>query len=272
MWRGLQGAKENEFKNRRRPGGGPKENAASFRFHANGAGTRNQDWNSDQPEKGAGQIDHGGPARLSPNRPGHRSIARGRQEKPGGINLDGSTILSAILPDGKLTFKQAERFEQIKDAARRLADLLDDSKELLKEAPSSSHDLEESKDSTSQDQITRRILELHVHGKTAKNISNTLASEGMIMDWQKIRSIIASCCRDSSQIEPLYSPRPEVEPGISRFKGPDCENRATVNEYILEMTGKGLSPKKISDVLSKAVSPYYSSQIVKARIETLMQK
>jgi uncharacterized metal-binding protein len=64
---------------------------------------------------------------------------------------------------------------------------------MLKEASSSSHDLEESKDSASQDQITRRILELHGQGKTAKNISNTLASEGIIMDWQKIRSIIASC-------------------------------------------------------------------------------
>jgi hypothetical protein len=41
MWRGLQGAKENEFKNRRRPRGGPKENAALFRLQANGAGTRN---------------------------------------------------------------------------------------------------------------------------------------------------------------------------------------------------------------------------------------
>ena len=223
-------------------------------------------------KKGAGQIDHRGPARLSPNRPGYRSIARGRQEKPGGINLDGSTILSAILPDGKLTFKQAERFEQIKDAARRLADLLDDSKELLKEAPLKDHDLEDNKDSASQDQITRRILELHVQGKTAKNISNTLASEGIVMDWQKIRSIIASCGRDSSQINPIHSPRPEVEPGASRFKGPDGENRVAVNEYILEMTEKGLSPKKISDALSKTVSPYYSSQIVKARIETLIRK
>jgi hypothetical protein len=268
----LQGAKENEFKNRKRPGGGPKEIAASFRLQAHGAGTRNWNWNSYQPEKGAGQIDHRGPARLSPNRPGYRSIGRGRQEKPGGINLDGSTILSAILPDGKLTFKQAERFEQIKDAARRLADLLDDSNEQLKEAPSNSHDLEESKDSASSDQTTRRILELHVQGKTAKNISNTLASEGIVMDWQKIRSIIASCGRNSSKIRPLYSPRPEVEPGISRFKGQDGENRAAVNEYILEMTEKGISPKKISDVLSKTVSPYYSSQIVKARIETLMRR
>jgi hypothetical protein len=92
------------------------------------------------------------------------------------------------------------------------------------------------------------------------------------MDWQKIRSISASCCRDNSQIKPIYSPCPEVEPGTSRFKGPDGENRAAVNEYILEMTGKGLSPKKISDVLSKTVSPYYSSQIVKARIETLTRK
>jgi hypothetical protein len=97
--------------------------------------------------------------------------------------LDGSTILSAILPDGKLTFKQAERFEQIKDAARRLVDLLDDSKELLKEAPSSHQDLEENKDSAFEDQITRRILELHVQGKTAKNISNTLAAEGLVLDW-----------------------------------------------------------------------------------------
>jgi hypothetical protein len=142
----------------------------------------------------------------------------------------------------------------------------------LEEAPSSSHDLEGSKDSASQDQLTRRILELHGQGNTAKNISNTLASEGMIMDWQKIRSIIASCSRYSSQIKPLYSPRPEVGPGRSRFSGPDGENRAEVNEYILEMTEKGLSPKKISDVLSKTVSPYYSSQIVKARIETLMRK
>jgi hypothetical protein len=153
-----------------------------------------------------------------------------------------------------------------------LADLLEDSTELLKEAPSSSHDLEESKDSASQDQLTRRIFELHSEGKTAKNISNTLASEGIIMDWQKIRSIIASCGRDSSKIKHSHSPRPEVEPGTSRFKGPDGENRVAVNEYILEMTGKGLSPKKISDVLSKTVSPYYSSQIVKARIETLMRK
>jgi hypothetical protein len=270
MWRGLQGAKENEFKDRRRPRGGPKEIAALFRLQADGAGTRNQDWNSDQPEKGAGQIDHRGSARLSPNRPGYRSIARGRQEKPGGINLDGSTILSAILPDGKLTFKQAERFEQIKDAARRLADLLDDSKELLKEAPSSSHNLEESEDSASQDQLTRRILELHVQGKTAKNISITLASEGIITDWQKIRSIIASCSRENSQIKPSQHPR--AEHCTSSFKSPDGENRAEINEYILEMTGKGLSPKKISDVLSKTVSPYYSSQIVKARIETLMRK
>jgi hypothetical protein len=185
------------------------------------------------------------------------------------MNLDGSTILSAILPDGKLTFKQAERFEQIKDAAGRLADLLDDSKGLLKEAPSSSHDLEESNDSASSYQITRRILELHGQSKTAKSISNMLASEGIIMDWQKIRSIIASCGRDSSQIKPSHLPRPEVEPGTSKFKGQDGENRAEVNEYILEMTGKGLSPKIISDILSKAVSPYYSSQIVKARIETL---
>jgi len=92
------------------------------------------------------------------------------------------------------------------------------------------------------------------------------------MDWQKIRSIIASRGRDSTQIKPSHSSRPEVEPSTSRFKGPDGENRAEVNEYILEMTGKGLSPKKISDVLSKAVSPYYSSQIVKARIETLIKK
>jgi hypothetical protein len=92
------------------------------------------------------------------------------------------------------------------------------------------------------------------------------------MDWQKIRSIIASCGRNSSEIKTSYSSRPEIEPGISRFKGPDGENRAKVNEYILEMTGKGISPKKISDVLSKTVSPYYSSQIVKARIETLMRK
>jgi hypothetical protein len=272
MWRGLQGAKGNEFKDRRQPESGPKEIAASFRLQAHGAGTRNSNWNSDQPEKGAGQIDHRGPARLSPNHPGHRSIARGRKEKPGGINLDGSTILSAILPDGKPTFKQAERFEQIKDAARRLADLLDDSEELLKEAPYSSQDLEESKDSASQDQITRRILELHSEGKTAKNISNTLASEGIIMDWQKIRSIIASCSQDSSKIKPSHFSRPEVEPGTSRFKSSDGENRAAVNEYILEMTEKGISPKKISDVLSKAVSLYYSSQIVKARIETLMRK
>jgi hypothetical protein len=153
-----------------------------------------------------------------------------------------------------------------------LADLLDDSEELLKEAPLKDHDLEESKDSASRDQVTRRILELHVQGKTAKNISNTLASEGIIMDWQKIRSIIALCGRDSSKIKPSHSPRPDVEPGISRFKGPDGENRVAVNEYILEMTGKGVSPKKISDVLLKAVSPYYSSQIVKARIETLIRK
>jgi hypothetical protein len=142
----------------------------------------------------------------------------------------------------------------------------------LKEAPSNSHDLEGSKDSASQDQITRRILELHVQGKTAKNISNTLASDGFVMDWQKIRSIIASCGRDSTQIKPSRYPRPEVEPGTSKYKGPDGENRVAVNEYILEMTGKGLSPKKISDVLSKTVSPYYSSQIVKARIETLIRK
>jgi hypothetical protein len=143
---------------------------------------------------------------------------------------------------------------------------------MLKEAPLNDHDLEESKDFASQDQITRRILELHVQGKTAKNISNTLASEGIVMDWEKIRSIIASCNRDSTQIKPSLSPRPEVEPGTSRFKGPDGENRAAVNEYILEMTDKGVSPKKISDVLSKTVSPYYSSQIVKARIETLIRK
>jgi hypothetical protein len=142
----------------------------------------------------------------------------------------------------------------------------------LKEAPLNDHDLEESKDSTFEDQMTRRILEFHVQGKTAKNISNTLASEGIIMDWQKIRSIIASCGGDSSQIKPSHSPCMEVEPSTSRFKGQDGENRAAVNEYILEMTGKGLSPKKISDVLSKTVSPYYSSQIVKARIETLMRK
>jgi hypothetical protein len=142
----------------------------------------------------------------------------------------------------------------------------------LKEAPSSHHDLEESKDSAYSEQITRRILELHIQGKTAKNISNTLASEGIIMDWQKIRSFIASCRRDSSQIKPTLSPHPEVEPGTSRFKCPDGENRVAVNEYILEMTGKGVSPKKISDVLSKTVSPYYSSQIVKARIETLIRK
>jgi hypothetical protein len=156
------------------------------------------------------------------------------------------------------------------DAARRLADLLDDSKELLKEAPSNSHDLEESKDYAFKDQITRRILELHVQGKTAKNISDTLAAEGIVMDWQKIRSIIASCDRDNSQIKP--SQHPKAEHGTSSFKGPDGENRVAVNEYILEMTGKGVSPKKISDVLSKTVSPYYSSQIVKARIETFMRK
>jgi hypothetical protein len=141
----------------------------------------------------------------------------------------------------------------------------------LNEAPSKDHDLEESKDSASQNQITRRILELHSEGKTAKSISNTLASEGTIMDWQKIRSIIASCSCDSSKIKPSHSPCLEGEPGTSRFRGQEGENRAAVNEYILEMTGKGLSPKKISDALSKTVSPYYSSQIVKARIETLMR-
>jgi hypothetical protein len=46
--------------------------------------------------------------------------------------------------------------------------------------------------------------------------------------------------QSSSKIKPSHSSRPEVEPGTSRFKGLDGENRVAVNEYILEMIGKGL--------------------------------